>query len=411
MTLTQVNYAFDPALRDPGELLEAYHTLTGWSDAVAAAGASVTVVQAFSTDATIERDGIRYLFRKTGGSRAQRVGAVHAAVLASEPDVVHVNGLDVPLQTWRLRRCLPSAVALVVQDHGAMPPGPRQLRTRVRRRLMRPVDGFLFTARAQAEPWIDQGLIGGGRKAYDVLEASTSLQPIDRAQARALTSMTGDPAVLWVGRLDENKDPLTVLAAMEQTLAARPGATLTMVFSDDRLLPAVRARIAAVDSLARAVRHVGRVPHDRMPAFFSAADLFVLGSRREACGYALLEACACGATPVVSDIAAFRAVTGDGTIGVLWPAGSARACAAALTAAANDDLDRARARVRAHFDRHASWQVVGQRALRVYASVLEQRRRGRERPQPRATLAPSPCRAEQPTSNASSTTERPSSMR
>ena len=34
--------------------------------------------------------------------------------------------------------------------------------------------------------------------------------------------MQGDPAMLWVGRLDANKDPLTVLAGFEQALAAIP---------------------------------------------------------------------------------------------------------------------------------------------------------------------------------------------
>ncbi len=47
MNVVLVNYAFDRALRDPDALLGAYQTLTGWAEAAAAAGAHVSVVQAF----------------------------------------------------------------------------------------------------------------------------------------------------------------------------------------------------------------------------------------------------------------------------------------------------------------------------------------------------------------------------
>src|SRR5438876_111648 len=54
---------------------------------------------------------------------------------------------------------------------------------------------------------------------------------------------------------------------------------------------------------------LGHVLHFRLAAFYSAADLFVLGSHDEGSGYAVLEACACGASPVVTDIPSFRRMT------------------------------------------------------------------------------------------------------
>jgi hypothetical protein len=58
------------------------------------------------------------------------------------------------------------------------------------------------------------------------------------------------------------------------------------------------------------VRLAGEVAHDRIAAFLSAADIFVVGSHHEGSGYALMEALACGTTPVVTDIPAFRALAG-----------------------------------------------------------------------------------------------------
>ena len=81
--------------------------------------------------------------------------------------------------------------------------------------------------------------------------------------------------------------------------------------------------MSASPALARRVRLVGYVPQEKLPAYYSAADIFVLGSHHEGSGYALIEACACGAVPVVTRIPPFRAITGDGARGALWPPGDA----------------------------------------------------------------------------------------
>jgi len=179
----------------------------------------------------------------------------------------------------------------------------------------------------------------------------------------------GRPALLWVGRLNANKDPLTVLDGFERALPDLDGAALTMVYGEGGELPAVQARVSASSALRDRVRLAGRVPADRMAAYFSAADIFVLGSHHEGSGYALIEACACGALPVVTDIPSFRAITGGGRVGVLWKPGDALQCSRALVAAARRDLDVEGRAMRDHFERHLSWEAVGHRALEVYGEI------------------------------------------
>jgi glycosyltransferase involved in cell wall biosynthesis len=116
------------------------------------------------------------------------------------------------------------------------------------------------------------------------------------------------------------------------------------------------------------------VPHDRIAAYFSAADLFVLGSHYEGSGYALMEAIACGAIPVVTDIPTFRLLTGNGSIGALWRVGDATDCARAIGDAARRDLAAERTRLADHFTRELSWDAVGRRALEIYAEVRGARR-------------------------------------
>jgi glycosyltransferase involved in cell wall biosynthesis len=193
--------------------------------------------------------------------------------------------------------------------------------------------------------------------------------------ARELTGINGSPALLWVGRLIANKDPLTVLAGFERIIPSCPDARLTMVFGSDDLLPQVKAKLEAVPALACRVRLIGFVPHAELPAYYSAADIFVLGSHHEGSGYALIEACACGTVPVVTSIPSFRTITGAGARGVLWPPDDEVRLAQALLDVASRDLASLRIDVTTHFERELSWPAVARRALEIYADVCERRRR------------------------------------
>ena len=298
-SVVQVNFEFDNDLSDPDALLDRYTTLTGWAEAVRDAGAVRSiVVQQFRRRARVMRAGIEYQFVDGGVARA---------VAAHGPDVVHVNGLVFPLRTWRVRRALPAAAALVAQNHSDTGPLGRAPALRLAgRAARRAVDAFLFAAEEHADRWRRAGLIAMDQQTCTVMEASTRFEPLARARSRAATRVEGAPALLWVGRLNANKDPLTVLQAFEIAAASLPGATLTMIYSVDDQLDAVRAALDRSPALRDRVRLAGAVVHTEMPAWFSAADLFIVGSHHEGSGYGLIEALACGATPVVTDIPTFR---------------------------------------------------------------------------------------------------------
>ena len=151
-----------------------------------------------------------------------------------------------------------------------------------------------------------------------------------------------------------------MLAGFERIVVPCPDASLTMVFGSDELLPAGPARSCPTSpALGRRVRLVGYVPPEELPAYYSAADIFVLGSHHEGSGYALIEACACGAVPVVTSIPAFRAITGDGARGALWPPGDDVGLAHALLEMAKRDLGALRAERGASISRGSS---VGRRS-------------------------------------------------
>jgi glycosyltransferase involved in cell wall biosynthesis len=97
----------------------------------------------------------------------------------------------------------------------------------------------------------------------------------------------------------------------------------------------------------------------------------VSGSHHEGSGYALIEAIACGVTPCVTDIPAFRALSGS--CGVLWRPGDPDACAVAIRQAAALTAPAHRKSVRAHFDDRLSWRVIGRDTLAAYSGLLAAR--------------------------------------
>jgi glycosyltransferase involved in cell wall biosynthesis len=375
MRVVVINADWDRTVHDPESWLARAGTLTGWSEALLAAGAArVVVVQRFARDRRLVRDGVEYVF--DAGTDAERLSEqAVATIAATDPDIVHVNGLGFPALLLHLARSLPRA-ALVAQDHADGVPRTWWSRRRARPGLAR-LDGVLFTAAAQAELWRRARLLEASCLVCEVPEASTPIGPLDRAAAQSAANLMGEPAMLWVGRLVPNKDPLTVLAGFARALPYLPRAALTMVYQDETLLPAVRAWLAPRPAVRARVQLRGFVPPERLAAFYSAADLFVLGSHREGSGYALLEALACGALPVVTDIAAFRALTAEGTHGVLWRAGDPAACAAALVLAAERVGEAARAARRDYFAQHLSWAALGRRARAAYDAIRAQRRERR----------------------------------
>jgi glycosyltransferase involved in cell wall biosynthesis len=100
-----------------------------------------------------------------------------------------------------------------------------------------------------------------------------------------------------------------------------------------------------------------------------AADMFVLGSHREGSGYSLIEALACGLPPVVTDIPSFRALTGAGAVGRLWPCGDSQALSEALQVVAASADANTRSAVRRHFERELSFSALGAKLVTMYRDV------------------------------------------
>jgi glycosyltransferase involved in cell wall biosynthesis len=370
--IAQLNLAYDDSVSDASALLDRYHTLTGLAGALAAAGASVSIVQRFSIATSLARSGAAYRFVSDSGPPMPAASWVSGraidAVVAMRPDVVHINGLMFPAMVAAVREAAPDA-PIVVQDHaGLRTPGFLDRLRDTSWRGLEDADAWSFTSEEYAKPWRDAGLLKSGARVFEIVEASTSLSPVARHEARAKTGLAGNPLILGVGRLDDNKDPLTVLRGIDLAFAQLPEARCCMVYSDTTLEADVRALVGSSPRLRDRVALAGAVPYNKMPLYYSAADFFVSGSHREGSGYALIEAMACGVVPIVTDIPSFRVIAAD--CGMRWQAGDARALAEALIKSVRFDRAAERERVRERFVLDLSWHAIGARTVAAYRSLM-----------------------------------------
>lgn len=373
--VAQIGFFNDPEGRAPEELLEAWATLVDVAEAAARSDVQVSLVQACSRGGQLERNGVRYHFLPFDAESASAPLAPLAerlrTLLPYPPQLLHVHGLGFPRQVSSLAALFPD-LPIVLQDHASRP--PRIWRRGVWRRGLAATAGVAFCAAEQAQPFARAGLLSARTRVYEIPESSSRFVPGDRAAARRATGLEGDPAVLWVGHLDANKDPLTVLEGVRAAARMLPALRLYCCFGVAPLRRSVEERIAGDPQLRGRVQLLGRVSHERIEQLMRAADIFVLGSHREGSGYALIEALACGLPPVVTDIPSFRALTGAGAVGRLWPCGDGEALGTALQSVAAAACDEQRRAVRAHFDRELSFDALGAKLAAMYRDIIRRAR-------------------------------------
>ena len=376
MRIVQANAVYDPVAKTPAALLALYPTLTGWSAAVARAGADVSVVQRFHTAATVAEDGIHYQFvtdsEKPWLSTTGAPDSFIDAIVSDHPDVIHVNGLIFPQLIRTLRQRASARTAIVAQHHGGEFPirGSGMIGHRLRTRWKSGLAGataLSFTAAEQAEPWRAAGVLTHQR-VIEIVEASTTMREVRRERAVTAVGVSGNPLILWVGRLTTNKDPISVLDGLERALPRLPDARVVMVFGDNTLIDNVDKRVRSSAVLASKVTLAGKVSHDEIPNYYAAADVFVSGSHHEGSGYALIEAMSAGLVPVVTDIPSFRAIVGNDR--ERWIPGDPADLARVLLETCSTDLEAQRVATRARFNRELTWYAIGARTVSEYRALL-----------------------------------------
>jgi glycosyltransferase involved in cell wall biosynthesis len=158
----------------------------------------------------------------------------------------------------------------------------------------------------------------------------------------------GPPVILGAGRLDPQKDFVTLIRAFARVRAGRP-ARLVILGAPSRMQPAYSAELQDLPGtldVARDVAMPGFV--DNPLAFMARSAVFVLSSLYEGLPGVLIQALACGCPVVSTDCPSGpREVLDHGRFGPLVPIGDDEALARAIEAILDDPPPAERLRARA----------------------------------------------------------------
>ena len=168
---------------------------------------------------------------------------------------------------------------------------------------------------------------------------------IDPRSVRAKYGLDGGPWLLTVSRLDTHKGIDTAIRALPAVRAAFP--TVRYAVAGVGSHRPEFERLVATLGLGDAVRFLGFVADDELPALYNAADLYVGASRRydllaEGFGIALVEASACGLAVVAGDSGGVPDAVRDGETGLLVDPDDPAAVTAGITRLLGDPALRRR---------------------------------------------------------------------
>ena len=240
----------------------------------------------------------------------------------------------------------------------------------------------------------------------DVIPCGTDVsnfRPISKTEARKqLGIQTKEKVVLYVGRFDKRKGIETLIRAtaelraqLEQGEEIDPQNLKLLVVggSDPQEADGSERRrieqIVADLGLQANTEFVGMVGHDKLPLYYTAADVCVIPSHYEPFGLVAIEAMACGTPVVASAVGGLKFTVISEETGLLVPPHDVAKFAQAIERILTDDIwsrkvrKQASLRVRQNF----TWAGVAVQLSDLYRRLLAQ-----------SLLAPAMLREMTPTS-------------
>ncbi len=302
-----------------------------------------------------------------GGRGLRALPGLVRTLRALRPQVLHAHlswPIDAKFALAGARAARVPAIVATCHSFFDIPMGP--VRTAQQWAVARGVDAYIAVSRHVADrvretmPWpadrIEVITNGIDADAF-VRERSESLR-------RRLTDGDPRPVVLTIGRLDDLKGHVHLLAAAREVPEA------FFLISGEGPARAMLERRVSELGIGERVRFLGRYPS--VPDLLACADLFALPSLSEGLPLAVLEAMAAGLPVVASAIGGTDEVVDDGTTGLLVRPADANALGGAIRRVLGDaDLaQRLGAAGRTRVEREFSADVMTRRTEEVYARVL-----------------------------------------
>lgn len=272
-----------------------------------------------------------------------------------DPDYILLHGLHFPHIILLMRFFLKKETKIIVQDHANRL--PRRWKQQLIKLADRFVTRYVFTSVELARPWLEERIIADKSKIIECPEGSNDFKRDH--------SIGKDPnAFLWVARLDENKDPLTILRAFRNYVEQNPLAKLSMFFANSTLLKEIEVFISEHQLENNVILH-GQATQEELLPWYQKSSFFLMGSSKEGGSFALMEAMACGCIPIVSDIPANRKMLENGSVGHLFEPRNEQNLTEVLCALDPSQIKTRSAAVIALFNRELSTEAIAKKLSSV----------------------------------------------
>jgi D-inositol-3-phosphate glycosyltransferase len=251
----------------------------------------------------------------------------------------------------------------------------------VERAIMRFADRIVASTPRDRQQMID--FYDAPAKKIAVISPGVDLKlfhPIDPPAAKSLLGEPKDDhSVLFVGRIDPVKGIDVWFKAMalvaEENPALRSKLCVCLIGGDlDEDEPDEEiARLQALKDelgIGDIVTFLGRRTQEALPYYYSSADVVVMPSLYESFGMVALEAMACGAPVVASDVGGLSYIVRDGETGYLVPERDPRALADCLNRLLRDpDLRTRLGRRGIEVAREYAWTRIADQIETLYSSL------------------------------------------
>ena len=365
MRLIFTSYVNTPEYNQPEAWLRRIEAYTGILQSL---GHDHTVIgiERINYEGEFEQQGVHYLFINLRKKTVLFPFRMHRLINSLKPDVVFVNGFIFPLQIIQLRLKLGSAVKIIILHRAEKP--FQGIKRYLQKLADKCVDAYLFASSEFRNEWKHNISI---QKMHEVIQASSVFRTMDKDKARSITNAGGDPVFLWVGRLDENKDPMTVITAFIKFLEAQPTATLYMIYHGDDLLPEVKELISSNTTTQGSIRLVGEVPHEQMQQWYNSSHFIISGSHYEGGGTSVTEAMSCGCIPVITNIPSFRKITGRGKCGLLYEPGNVDDLLSTLLRINELSIETERKKTLQQFQEELSFEAIGKKITTIINAIKD----------------------------------------
>jgi len=362
MRVVHVSYAHITNYSDPEAWLKKINFYEELLKAMAIE-AEVKSVHCINYSGVLFKNNVEYHFLRIKKFQMLFPWRVNRLVKSLNPDAVIVHGFHFPFKTLLLRWQLGSNVKIAIQHHAEQP--LRHYKKTLQKLVDKCVSAYFFTSRNQARPWLEEMQIMNPKKIIAVMEVPSVFYPVDRVQARIKTKVENSKTYLWVGRLETNKDPITLAKAFKIFAQSNSAVHLYLIFQSFELIEEISEIIAGNEAR---ITLIGKIDHDDLLYWYNSVDFIVSTSHYEGSGVAVCEGMSCGCIPILTNIPSFEMMTNRGECGLLFKPGDVDGLINALQNSLKLSLEDERKKVLNQYNENLSASAIASRMVGAFAS-------------------------------------------